>query len=126
MDKLLTRFVVIFIAIYFLISYAVAQFWGIDILRTTYVLLLEMCVVAFTFCSGKYHCRFIRWTALSILICDIVSHADYYFDFVPVTVYNFILSAILIVGVTVSATLAIRHFIRVLKVKKGRNGTLTN
>lgn len=126
MDKSLTRFTIIIIATYFFISYAMAQFFSIDILRSTYVLLLEACVVAFTFCSGKYHCRFIRWTALSILICDTLSHADYYLDFVPVTVYNFILCAIMATGVISSAVLAIRHFIRALKVKRKRYGTLAN
>lgn len=125
MDKGITRLTVIFIAIYFIVSYLFAQLLGMDILRYSYILLLEACVVAYTFCSGKYHCRFVRWTALSILICDTISHADYYFDFIPVECYNLILLAITGTGLATTTALAIRHFYRVRNVKKRRNGIIT-
>lgn len=118
MDKFLTRITVILVAIYFIASYALAQFAGIDILRYSYILLFEACVVAYTFCSGKYHCKYIRWTALSIFLCDIVSHTDYYFDYLTVDAYNIIPIVIMAMGVTTSSFLAIRHFYRVYKLKK--------
>lgn len=118
MDKFLTRATVMLVSAYFILSYILAQFMGIDILRYSYVILFEMCVVAYTFCSGKYHCRFMRWTALSILICDVVSHTDYYFNYIPLNVFNLVLAFILISGVSVSSTLAIRHFYRISKIKK--------
>lgn len=126
MDKFLTRLTVISIAVYFIISYVVGQFLGVDILRSSYVILLEACVVAYTFSSGKYHCKFIRWTALSILISDLVSHSDYYFNYISVSWYNAIMISILASGLSCSAYLAIRHFARVRKVKRLKNGTLAN
>lgn len=86
----------------------------------------EACLVAYTFCNGKYHCRFIRWTALSILVCDTISHTDYYFDYIPVEWYNAMLLVVTISGLTTSCFLAIKHFYRVLKVKKLKNGTIPN
>lgn len=126
MDKFLTRFTVLTIAIYFIVSYIAAQFFCVDILRYSYILLLEACVVAYTFSSGKYHCKFIRWTALSILVCDIISHTDYYFDYIAAEWYNSIMLLITISGLSCSAYLAIRHFVRVRKVKRLKNGTLAN
>ena len=61
-----------------------------------------------------------RWTALSILIVDILNYADYYFNFIPVSVYNIIPIAILALGITTSITLAFRHFYKVNKIKKLR------
>lgn len=121
MDRFLTRLTIILVSLYFLISYIIAQVAGIDILRYSYILLFESCVVAFTFCSGKYHCKYIRWTALSILICDLISHTDYYFDYIPVDMFNILLAAIMAMGLGASAILSIRHFYLVSKIKKHRN-----
>lgn len=122
MDRFLTRLTIILVSLYFLISYIIAQFAGIDILRYSYILLFESCVVAFTFCSGKYHCKYIRWTALSILICDLISHTDYYFDYIPVNIFNILLAAIMAIGLGTSAILSIQHFYLVSKLKKHHNG----
>lgn len=121
MDKFFTRIAIIVVAVYFLISYVCAQF-GIDILTSSYVLLFELCVVSYTFCSGSFHCKYIRWTALSCLLVDVLSHADYYFDFIPVSIFNIIPIAILAIGLSTSATLAVRHFYKVLRVKRMKNG----
>ena len=122
MDKFLTRISIILVAVYFILSYIFAQFLGIDILRSTYILLFEACVVAYTFNSGKYHCRFMRWTGVALFVCDIISHTDYYFDYIPISAYNFILLGILILGVITSATLAIRHFYQVSRLMRLKNG----
>lgn len=121
MSNALTRLTVILVAIYFIVSYILAQM-GIDVLTSSYVVLFEMCVVSYTFCSGSYHCKYMRWTALAILIVDLLNHTDYYFDYVPVSIYNILPIFILALGVATSTTLAIRHFYRVLKVKRISNG----
>lgn len=119
MDKVITRFSIVIVAMYFIVSYIFAQM-GIDVLTFPYVLLFELCVVTYTFCSGKFHCKYMRWTALSILIVDILNYADYYFNFIPVSVYNIIPIAILALGITTSITLAFRHFYKVNKIKRLR------
>lgn len=87
MDRVITRLSIVLITIYFIVSYVLAQF-GIDILTNSYVLLFELCVVSYTFCSGKFHCKYMRWTALSILIVDLLNHSDYYFNYIPVSIFN--------------------------------------
>jgi hypothetical protein len=93
---------------------------GFDIMRDSYILLLELCVVSYTFCSGKFHCKFMRWTALSILLADIVSHTDYYFEYIPLEWYNFIPLGILALGIGTSLTLALHHFYKVSKLRNKR------
>lgn len=125
MDRFVTRMTIVLVTIYFLVSYIVAQ-TGIDILTNAYVVLFEICVVAYTFCSGKFHCKYIRWTALSLLIVDILNHTDYYFNYVPISVYNILPIGIIALGIATSLTLAIRHFIQVTKLRNGRRKTLAN
>lgn len=119
MDKFITRLTVIFVSIYFLVAYIFAQL-GIDILTSFYVVLFELCAVSYTFCSGNYHCKYMRWTALSILIVEIINYTDYYFNYIPVSVYNMIPIFILALGMGTSLTLAIKHFSRVNKIKRNR------
>ena len=119
MDKFITRLTVILVSIYFLVAYIFALL-GIDILTSSYVVLFELCAVSYTFCSGNYHCKYIRWTALSILIVEIINYTDYYFNYIPVSVYNMIPIFILALGMGTSLALAIKHFSRVNKIKRNR------
>jgi hypothetical protein len=120
MDKVITRLTIILVTIYFLVSYILALF-GLDILTNSYVVLFESCVVAYTFYSGKFHCKYMRWTALSILTVEIINQTDYYFDYIPVSVFNIIPISILALGIATSVTLAIRHFVIVSRIRKSRN-----
>ena len=119
MDKVITRFSIVIVTIYFIISYLFAQF-GMDILSRAYTILFELCVVTYTFCSGKFHCKYIRWTALSLLFVDVLNYTDYYFNYIPTSVYNIIPIGILAIGITTSITLAFRHFYKVNKIKRLR------
>lgn len=125
MDRIITRIAVVLVTVYFLMSYIMAQM-GTDILTNAYVVLFEMCVVAYTFCSGKFHCIFMRWTALSLLLVDILNHTDYYFDYIPVSVYNILPIGIIALGIATSITLAIRHFIQVTRLRNERRKTIAN
>lgn len=125
MDRIIARIAVVLVTVYFLMSYIMAQM-GTDILTNAYVVLFEMCVVAYTFCSGKFHCIFMRWTALSLLLVDILNHTDYYFDYIPVSVYNILPIGIIALGIATSITLAIRHFIQVTRLRNGRRKTIAN
>ena len=118
MGNFIVRITIVLVALYFLIAYYVTQFHGIDILYNSYTLLFELCVVIFTFTSGKYHCKFMKWTALSILLVDIISHTDYYFNYIPLNYWSLLPLAILALGLGKSITLAIRHLYKVIQLNK--------
>lgn len=125
MDRVITRISIVIVTVYFLLSYIMARL-GTDILSNAYVVLFELCVVAYTFCCGKFHCIFMRWTALSLLLVDILNHTDYYFNYIPISVYNILPIGIIALGIATSLTLAIRHFIQVTRLRNGRRKTLAN
>lgn len=118
MGRFLTRITIFIVALYFVVAYIVAQLFCIDILYNWYVLLFELCVILYMFSEGKYHCRFMKWTALSIFICEFISHTDYYIDYIAVEWYNLINLSILAIGVCTSLVLAVKHFVRVQKLKR--------
>lgn len=125
MDRIITRLTIAIVAIYFIVSYVFAQFC-VDILKYTYILLFEACVVSYTFCSGKFHCRYIRWTSLSIFIADIISHTDYYFGYIPIGICNILPLSILALGLCTSVILSFNHFYKVRKIKKIKSNNARN
>lgn len=125
MDRIITRISIVLIAVYFLVSYACCML-GVDVLTNSYVILFEACVVSYTFCSGSFHCKHMRWTALSVLLVDVLNHTDYYFDYIPVVASNLIPIAILALGMGTSLTLAVRHFIKVIKLRNERERLISN
>lgn len=117
MGKFLVRMTIVTVTIYQIIAYLIAELTGVDILTGNHILLFELCVVAYTFSEGKYHCKYMKYTALSILLADTLTRLDYMFDFMSVTAHNLIPIAILAVGIGTSVTKAFIHFYRVLKLK---------
>lgn len=122
MGKFLVRLTIIATTIYFALAFYVAQFYGVDILYQWHTILFELCIVIYAFSEGKYHCRHIKYCALSIMLSDIVCQTDNHWDYLTITAHNLILIGILALGMATSATLAIRHFIQVLKLKRIKNG----
>lgn len=118
MGKFLVRITTILVAIYFVLSYILAQFFGIDVLDYCYTLLFELIVVICSFSEGRYHCRYLKTTMLGIFFADLTTHLDYFFDFLSVTAHNLIPLSFVTLGVTCSVYLAISHFIKVRKLKR--------
>lgn len=117
MGKFLVRVTTILVAIYFLICYTVAQLWGIDLLDYCYTLLFELIVVIYSFSEGKYHCRYLKTTIRGVFLADLSTHLDYFFDFLSVTAHNVVPITFIMLGIIMSANLAISHFIKVRKLK---------
>lgn len=126
MGKLLVRLSIITIGIYLVLSYLVAQFYCYDILNDGYVPLFELITVVYCFSEGKYHCKFLKFTALSILFCDVLTRLDNTFDFPSVDAHNLIPIFILALGIGTSITLAIRHFIQVIRLNNERRKIISN
>lgn len=127
MGKFLVRMTIIFTSVYFLIAFVYAQYYGIDILNDYHSVVFELCVVVYCYSEGKYHCRFLKYTALSILCVDLLSRLDNSLNFLTVSEHNLIPISILALGMGTSTTLAIRHFYKVLKLKnERRKQSITN
>lgn len=120
MGKVVVRLTVMFTALYLTLSYLIAQFIGVDILRPYYNLLFELCVVIYTFSEGKYHCKYMKYTALSIMVADALTLIDNAIDFMSVNAHNIIPITIISGGVITSPTLAMMHFYKVRKLNKER------
>lgn len=121
MGKFLVRITTILVAIYFVGTFLIAQLCGENLFDDHYVLLFELCVVVCTFSEGKYHCKYMKYTALSIFLADTLTRLDYMFDFMSVSAHNLIPIGILALGIGTSITKAIMHFVRVMKLKKKKN-----
>lgn len=120
MGKFLVRITIVITAVYLIISYCLAQFVGIDILDDWYSVLFECITVVYCFSEGKYHCKYMKYTAISILFSDVLTRVDNEFDFLSVYAHNLIPIGILAIGITTSITLAFRHFYKVNKIKRLR------
>lgn len=117
MNKFLVRITIALVALYLVLMFILAQFFGVNIATNMYILLFELCVVVYTFSEGKYHCKYMKYTALSILLADTLTRLDYMFDFMSVTAHNLIPIGILAIGIGTSITKAFIHFYRVIKLK---------
>lgn len=124
MGKALVRLTIIGTAVYFALSYLFAQFLYIDILLPYYNIPFELCVVVYAFSEGKYHCKYIKYTALSILVSDIITQLDNSLDFLSVELHNMIPLFLIILGVATGCIFAIRHFVLVRKLNKRKHGKL--
>lgn len=118
MGKFLVRITIALTAAYMIVAACIAQFVGIDILLPYYYTLFELCVVMYCFSEGKYHCKYMKYTALSVFASDIITHLDNAFDFLSVSGHNFAPIVIIFLGISASFTMAIRHFILVSRLKR--------
>lgn len=117
MSKLIIRLTIILTA-FFLIACYIVAYYGIDIWCQWYYLLFELCVCLCISKQGVYHCRFIKWTAYAILIEDTIATTDVFFDYVPYLLFSIMQPTIITAGLVTTTALAIRHYIKVRRIKK--------
>lgn len=118
MSKFIVRCTVLLVAAYLLVCYLAAIVFGADIWSQWYYLLFELCLCLCISKQGVYHCRFIKWTAYAIFVEEVLAYLDVLFDFLPVGAAAFIQPTIIIAGITTTTVMAIRHFIKVQRIKK--------
>lgn len=118
MSKFFIRITIIMVALYVIMCFIIAASFGINIWSQTYYLLFELCTCLCISKQGVYHCRFIKYTAYGILISDTLVCTNNIFDFLPINWTVYVPPTIIAVGLLATTTLAIRHFIRVQRLKK--------
>ena len=120
MAKFFVRITIILTSIYLLLSFYIAQIYGVDILNNFHVLPFELCVVIYTFSEGKYHCRYLRFLALGIFLSELISRLDNSYNFLSVSEHNSLCFCLLSSSIGMALYEAIEHFNHVRKVKRNR------
>ena len=118
MSKFIVRLTVISVAIYLILCYFSEVLFGVDIWFQDYYLLFELCVCLCISKQGVYHCKFIKYTAYGILISDSLVCIDNHFDIFLVNFMVFAPAIIIAIGLLTTTTLALRHYIKVRKIKR--------
>ena len=118
MGKLLVRLTVIIVAIYFVISFIVAHVWRIDMASDWFATLFALTIAVYAHSEGKYHCKYLKYTATAIFVCDLLTRLDNTFNFLTAKSHNLIPIAILALGIGTSSFLAIKHFCNVIKLNR--------
>lgn len=118
MGKFLVRITLITTSLYMLSSLILAHSIGVDIMDDWYVLFFEAVCVVYCYSEGKYHCKHMRHLSLAILLSDLITRTDNYFDYLSVNAHNIIPSCIITFGFTYTCCSAIHHFYKVRKLKK--------
>lgn len=121
MDKLFIRLTVIYIAVYFLSVFYLA--WnGIEYFNDYYIALLEICVCKVMSTQGKYHCKYMKYTAYGVTCADVTTRLDNHYEFFPVDILLLVVASMVAGGILVTFSLALRHFYKVQQLKRKRHG----
>lgn len=116
--KFLVRFTIIVVSLYFMTTYILAQFFGILFFNDFYVTLLELCLCVFCTVQGSYHCKYIRYTSYGIFTSDTITRIDNQINFMTIDTHNLIPAFILFSCILLSSYLAVRHFIKTIRLNK--------
>ena len=116
MDKLLVRLFVVFTTLYFLCTYTMA-WYGVECFSDSYIVMAELAICVLMSSQGKYHCKYMRFTAYGLTASDSVTRIDNAFDILGVEASIILPLSLVMCSVTISFVLALRHYYRVLKLK---------
>lgn len=120
MDKLLVRLFVVFTALYFLCTYIMA-WYGVECFSDAYIVMAELAICVVMSSQGKYHCKYMRFTAYGLTASDSVTRIDNAYDILSVDAAIVLPLSLVMCSVLISFVLALRHYYRVLKLKYKKN-----
>ena len=116
MDKLFVRLFVVFTALYLIHTYIMAWF-GVECFSDAYIIMAELAICVVMSSQGKYHCKYMKFTAYGLTASDSVTRIDNALDILGVEASIILPLSIVMCSVTISFVLALRHYYRVLKLK---------
>lgn len=120
MDKLLVRLFVVFAALYLIHTYIMAWF-GIECFSDAYIVMAELAICVVMSSQGKYHCKYMKFTAYGLTASDSVTRIDNAFDILGVEASIILPLSLVMCSLTISFVLALRHYYRVLKLKSKKH-----
>lgn len=116
MDKLFVRLFVVFTALYLIHTYIMAWF-GVECFSDAYIVMAELAICVVMSSHGKYHCKYMKFTAYGLTASDSVTRIDNAYDILGVEASIILPLSLVMCSVTISFVLALRHYYRVLKIK---------
>ena len=116
MDKLLVRLFFVFTTLYFLCTYIMA-WYGVECFSDAYIVMAELAICVVMSSHGKYHCKYMRFTAYGLTASDSVTRIDNAYDILSVDEAIVLPLSLVMCSVTISFVLALRHYYRVLNIK---------
>ena len=116
MDKLLVRLFVVSTALYLIHTYIMA-WYGVECFSDAYIVMAELAICVVMSTQGKYHCKYMRFTAYGLTASDSVTRIDNAYDILSVDAAIVLPLSIVMCSVTISFVLALRHYYRLLKLK---------
>ena len=120
MDKLFVRLFVVFTALYLIHTYIMAWF-GVECFSDAYIIMAELAICVVMSSQGKYHCKYMKFTAYGLTASDSVTRIDNAFDILGVEASIILPLSLVMCSVTISFVLALRHYYRVLKLKYNKH-----
>ena len=115
MDKLLVRLFVVFTALYLIHTYIMAWF-GVECFSDAYIAMAELAICVVMSSHGKYHCKYMKFTAYGLTASDSVTRIDNAFEILGVEASIILPLSLVMCSVTISFVLALRHYYRVFKL----------
>ena len=116
MDKLLVRLFVVFTSLYLIHTYIMA-WYGVECFSDSYIVMAELAICVVMSSQGKYHCKYMRFTAYGLTASDSVTRIDNAYDILSVDAAIVLPLSLIMCSVTISFVLALRHYYRLLKLK---------
>ena len=116
MDKLFVRLFVVFTALYLIHTYIMAWF-GVECFSDAYIVMAELAICVVMSSHGKYHCKYMKFTAYGLTASDSVTRIDNAYDILGVEASIILPLSLVMCSVTISFVLALRHYYMVLKLK---------
>lgn len=120
MDKLLVRLFVVFTTLYLLCTYIMAWF-GVECFSDAYIVMAELAICVVMSSQGKYHCKYMKFTAYGLTASDSVTRIDNAYGILGVEASIILPLSLVMCSVTISFVLALRHYYRVLKLKSNKH-----
>ena len=120
MDKLLVRLFVVFTTLYFLCTYTMA-WYGVECFSDAYIMIAEVAICIVMSSQGKYHCKYLKYTAYGLTASDCITRFDNAFDILSVDAAIVLPLSLIMCSVTISFVLALRHYYMVLKLKNKKH-----
>ena len=116
MDRLLVRLFVVFTALYFIHVYIMAWF-GVECFSDAYIVIAELAICVVMSSQGKYHCKYMKFTAYGLTASDSVTRIDNAYDILGVEASIILPLSIIMCSIAISFIMALRHYYRILKLK---------